>query len=56
MESLKNITNGLSESDAIWVADGYKATYANAKSWFNYTDLKAHRVAFICAVNRAAKV
>ena len=56
MESLKNITNGLSESDAIWVADGYKSTYANAKSWFNYTDIKAHRVAFICAVNRAAKV
>jgi hypothetical protein len=50
-----NITKGLTTAQAEFVTDGYNETYANAKSWFNYTDKKAHGVAFSCAVNRAAK-
>ena len=56
MEVLKNITKGLTPSDVEFVVDGYNETYSNAKSWFSYTDKKAHRVAFACAVDRAAKV
>ena len=56
VEILKNITKGLTPSDVEFVVDGYNETYSNAKSWFNYTDKKAHRVAFACAVDRAAKV
>ena len=56
VEILKNITKGLTPSDVEFVVDGYNETYSNAKSWFSYTDKKAHRVAFACAVDRAAKV
>ena len=55
MDILKNITRGLTASDVEFVIDGYNETYSNAKSWFSYTDKKAHRVAFACAVDRAAK-
>jgi|TARA_B110000503_G_C7011490_1_gene355886 hypothetical protein len=55
MDILKNITKGLTASDVEFVVDGYNETYGNAKSWFNYTDKKAHSVAFACAVDRAAK-
>ena len=56
MDILKNITKGLTASEVEFVVDGYNETYSNAKSWFSYTDKKAHRVAFACAVDRAAKV
>ena len=56
MEVLKNITKDLTSPDVEFVVDGYNETYSNAKSWFSYTDKKAHRVAFACAVDRAAKV
>ena len=55
MDALSNIIKGLNDSDKAWVLAGYQLTYSNAKSWFRYTDKKAHSVAFVCAINRAAK-
>ena len=52
---LGNITKGLTRMESDFVIAGYKKTYSNAKSWFSYSDKKAHEVAFIAAVNRAAK-
>ena len=55
MNTLNNITEGLSNLEKSWVLAGYELTYSNAKSWFGYTDKEAHSAAFVCAVNRAAK-